>query len=91
MVVIQLLAQADIGPASDGSVRLVDAETGESHEILLDAAAVGRYRAALGRHQENWARACRQIGGLFLTVVAENFLADWRLDELVAAGLLKVS
>jgi uncharacterized protein (DUF58 family) len=91
MVVIQLLAQADVAPASGGSVRLLDAETGESHEILLDTAAVARYRAALGRHQGNWARACRQVGGLFLTVVAEKFLADWRLDELVAAGLLKVS
>jgi uncharacterized protein (DUF58 family) len=89
-VVVQLLARADVEPPEGKSLRLVDSETGELREIHVDAVAARRYREGLARHQENWHLACRQVGATFLSVVAEDLLRDWNLDELVAAEVLKV-
>jgi uncharacterized protein (DUF58 family) len=89
-VVLQVLAAADVNPPEGQSLRLVDVETDQVKEIHVDAVAARRYREALARHQENWHTACRQTGALFAVVVAEEVLRDWRLDELVAAEVLKV-
>jgi uncharacterized protein (DUF58 family) len=89
-VVLQVLAEADVEPPLGQSLRLVDSETDQVREVHVDAVAARRYREALARHQENWHRACRQAGALFYAVVAERLLRDWKLDELVAAEVLKV-
>src|SRR5262249_23831622 len=90
-IVVQVLADADVNPTEGGSVRLVDSETEQVHEIILDVPAVRRYRDALRRHQENWNQACRQVGAVFATVIAEEVVRDWKLDTLVAAEVLKVA
>lgn len=90
IVVVQVLAEADVNPPERGRVRLVDAETNERREIVIDEAAVDRYRAALARHQQNWQRACRQVGATMVNVVAEEIVADWNLAALVKAEVLKV-
>jgi uncharacterized protein (DUF58 family) len=89
-VVLQVLADADAHPPEGSSLRLVDVETDEMREIHIDASAARRYREALARHQQNWHQACRQVGALFTTVIAEDVLRDWKLDALVAAEVLKV-
>jgi uncharacterized protein (DUF58 family) len=90
VVVAQVLAEADVNPPEGETMRLIDAETDEARELYLDAAVLRRYRDALDRHRENWHAACRQAGAVFTTVVAERWLRDGRLDELVAADVLKV-
>ncbi len=90
VIVVQILAQADLHPPERGSVRLTDVETEQIHELLLNEAVVRRYRSALERHQQQWHLVCRQTGAVFTTVVAERIVRDWRLDELVAAEVLKV-
>jgi uncharacterized protein (DUF58 family) len=89
-VVLQVLARADAHPPEGSSLRLVDVETDEVREIHVDAIAARRYREALARHQQTWHQACRQVGALFTTVIAEDVLRDWKLDELVAAEVLRV-
>lgn len=89
-VVVQLLAQEDAEPPEGKSLRLVDTETEEVREIYVDAIVGRRYREALARHQESWNLACRQVGATFVTVVAEELLARWNLDTLVAAEVLRV-
>ncbi len=89
-LVMHLLARADKDPPEGKSLRLVDSETGEMREIHVDAVVARRYREGLARHQENWHHACRQVGAVFVSVVAEDLLHDWDLDELVAAEVLKV-
>jgi len=59
-------------------------------EIYVDLLAVRQYRAALARHQENWHQACRQTWGGVYDAGGREVLRDWRLDELVAAEVLKV-
>jgi uncharacterized protein (DUF58 family) len=90
VVVVQVLAEVDARPPEAGNLRLVDVETGRVKEIFVDAAGRESYRAALDRHQQNWSLACRQVGAVLTTAVAERLVADWRLDELVAAEVLKV-
>jgi len=93
LVVAQTLATVDADPlkwAERGRVRLVDSETDEQREIFIDDGAIRRYRDALARHQQNWRRACRQIGAVMVNVIAEEIVADWNLEALVKAGVLRV-
>jgi hypothetical protein len=71
-------------------VRLLDSETDERREIFIDDRAIRRYREALARHQQNWSRACRQMGAVMVSLVAEEVVAEWNLVALVKAGVLKV-
>ncbi len=90
VVVIQVLADADVNPPERGRVRLVDSETGEQREIFIDDGAIERYRNALVRHQQNWHRACRHFGAVMVNIVAEQLIAGWNLEPLVQANVLKV-
>lgn len=90
VVVVQVLAEADAHPTQRGNVRLADVETGAEREVFVDAVAERRYRTTLARHQQHWNRAARQAGALMTTVVAERLIEQWELDDLVAAGVLKV-
>jgi uncharacterized protein (DUF58 family) len=89
-LVLQVLAELDAHPREGESLRLVDSETDLIREIHIDAIAARRYREGLLRHQENWHAACRQVGAIFATVIAEDVLRDWNMDELMAAGMLKI-
>jgi len=90
LVVAQTLASVDANPPERGRVRLLDSETDERREIFIDDGAIRRYRDALARHQQNWHRACRQIGAAMVNLIAEELVADWNLEALVNAGVLKV-
>ena len=90
VVVAQILATVDTDPPERGRVRLVDSETEEQREIFIDDGAIRRYQDALARHQQNWRRACRQIGAVMVALTAEEVVRDWNLEELVIAQILKV-
>lgn len=90
VIIVQVMAEADINPPDRGRVRLVDSETGEQREIFIDEGAIRRYRDALARHQQNWHSACRQIGAVMVNAVAEQIVADWNLEALVKADVVRV-
>src|SRR5262245_32185064 len=87
--VIQVLAAADVNPPERGRLRLVDSETDEQREIFIDEKAIGRYRNALTRHQQNWHSACKQFGAVMVNLTAEHVIADWNLEALVKAEILR--
>ena len=91
VVVIQVLADADVNGPPHGHARLVDSETGGQREVFIDTPTLRRYRGRLARHQQHWHRAAKQAGAVMTTLVAETFLAGWDLEPLVAAGVLKVN
>lgn len=91
VVVVQVLGEADVDPTERGNIRLVDSETDQAQEIFVDAAAEKRYRDALAHHQESWHLAAKQTGAVMTTVGAEEVLRDWRLEALVAAGVLTIA
>lgn len=88
--VFQLLADADVHPPEDVALRLIDAETEQIREIHVDATLAQRYRERLTRHQQSWHQACRASGAIYTTVIAETLLREWKLDDLIAAGFLRV-
>jgi uncharacterized protein (DUF58 family) len=89
-VVLQVLAEADANPPVGGYLRLIDSETDEVREVRVDASMGARYRANLTRLQGHWNDSCRGAGVVFATVIAEEVLQNWRMDTLVAAGVLQV-
>lgn len=90
VIVVQVLAKSDAEPPQPGSYRLVDVETNQEREIYVDASVAQRYRESFNRHLENWHHACRQSGAIFTTVIAEQLLQHWQLDELMAAEILRI-
>jgi len=89
LVVIQLLAKRDLRPERRGNFRLIDSESGTTAEVLVDDRALKRYTDALRRHEENWSRAVRQLGGVLVTLVAEDVLDGWRVDALARYEILQ--
>jgi uncharacterized protein (DUF58 family) len=90
-VVIQVLAREDADPALNGYVQLVDCETGELRELRVDRAMLDRYLSNLHKLQGHWHDCCRSAGVIFVVVIAEDLLDDWRqIDPLMAAGMLQV-
>jgi uncharacterized protein (DUF58 family) len=89
-IVVQVLALADVEVMQMGNLRLVDSETGQTRDLRVDATVIRRYQEALARHQQNWHRACQQVGALFTTTIAETLLRDWTLEDLVKAEVLRV-
>ncbi|HMV47765.1 MAG TPA: DUF58 domain-containing protein [Blastocatellia bacterium] len=90
VVIVQVLGEADVAPVERGRIRLIDSETEEQREIFIDEAAIRRYREALARHRQNWNQSCRQSGATMVELIAEKVLADWNLEALVKADVLKV-
>jgi uncharacterized protein (DUF58 family) len=91
VVVIQVLAAVDADPPYSGHLQLIDSETGDIREVRVDAERIARYRENLTRLQGHWSDACRSLGAVFATIIAEDLIRDWRLDSLVAAGVLQVA
>ncbi len=90
VIIVQMLAEADLNPQERGCVRLIDSETDERREFLIDDAVMRRYREALARHQQNWMRACRQTGAVMVNLTAEQVVRGWDMEELVRVGVLFV-
>jgi len=88
--IVQLLAACDVEPPERGNIRLQDYESGNIKDIFIDAVAQQKYRRNLQAHQYNWNRACRQLGAVMTTVVAEKIVENWKLDELVIEEILKI-
>jgi uncharacterized protein (DUF58 family) len=62
VVVIQLLAEAEIAPPLDGALQLVDAETGEALEVTVDAELRRGYQRELERQLAALEAFCRRRG-----------------------------
>ena len=88
-VVIQLLTREEQFPAVSGNVSLVDAESGEERELMVDESIVERYRERFGRHQELWSRAAEECGICLIRLTVEEFFPSWDLRELFRCGVLK--
>jgi uncharacterized protein (DUF58 family) len=66
VVVIQLLAEAEIDPPLDGALRLVDGETGDELEVTVDRELRGLYQLRLERELRRMESFCRRRGVEYL-------------------------
>lgn len=90
VILIQILGRVDLRPEEYGNVRLCDSETGYSEELYVDATATRKYKDALTRHQDNWYRVSRESGVEFITFEAEELVANWNVEHLIARRILQV-
>jgi uncharacterized protein (DUF58 family) len=88
-ILVQLLAQEDAQPSDQGNLKLVESETNQWIESYIDTAAKHRYLKNLARHQENYNLACRRHGAVFTTLIAEQFLEEKHVDELLQRELMR--
>jgi hypothetical protein len=86
-----LLAEADKEPPELGNLRLVDSETTEQLELYIDTLSRERYKRNLARHQENYNIAAKKHGVFLTTIIAEQFLQNGRIDDLLKMELIKHS
>ena len=89
VVIVQLLGADEVEPDLRGGWRLVDAESGDFSDVLVDAAAVSQYRDALARHRELWDDAARGVRALVIRGTAEEVMRQLVFDELAAADILR--
>ena len=66
VVVIHLLAEAEIEPPLDGALKLVDGETGEELDATVDEELRGLYRSRLERQLREVEDYCRRRGVEYL-------------------------
>ena len=74
LLLVQLVRAADrdpIGAYGGGDLRLVDAESGEAHDVSLDAAALQRYQARYDAFAEGLAALARRRGAGLLALDAD--------------------
>ncbi len=86
---IQVLAASEADPTALGGRRLVDVETGEETDLVLDRRTVAAYKERLGLLQQGLARNCRRYHAPFVTVIADRGLEAACREELCAAELLR--
>lgn len=91
VIVVQLLAKADIEPPPPGSTSLIDVENDGLLELFIDTVTRTRYSKALSDHQQNWHRFCTQTGAFMATIEAEKVTEDWRLGPLEEAQILGIA
>ncbi len=82
LYVLQLLDPWEADPKPDGENTLIDTESEERADIVLDAKTTRGYRERLARLQDDVARATRSVGGTFAIVLADAPAAMLRTSLL---------
>jgi len=88
-VVVMVLDPLELEPEPGSNVMLVDIETGEERELVLNEGVLARYHERLEQHRAMWASAAVSRGVLLLPLSAADFNPVVRCDRLYRAGLLK--
>ncbi|MBI2930155.1 MAG: DUF58 domain-containing protein [Planctomycetes bacterium] len=89
VAMLQLLAADEERPAVEGGLRLVDVETAEERELVVNEEIVRQYRERLGRLQEGLSSVCRATRGTFIRLLADETLEALCRGPLVSGGLIE--
>jgi uncharacterized protein (DUF58 family) len=85
---LQLLDDWEAQPKATGWSRLVDPETEETEELILDQDVIQAYLDLLDHCRAAWDSASREIGAAFISVSAGEGLEEVCRQRLVPAQLL---
>lgn len=88
LALFQVLDPEDTQPEVGAAYRMVDAETGEALELVLDPRTVEDYLGRLRRLTDGLETECRRAAARFLTLEAGPSLDDLCRDRLARAGLI---
>lgn len=86
---IQTLAAFEADPSPLGGRKLVDIETGDETDLVLDRTTITAYKERLATLQQGLARQCRRSHATFVTVVADGGLEAICREKLCSAELLR--
>jgi len=85
---VQVLSASEHSPLAGSASRLIDCESDEMLDLVLDAPAVARYRARLRNLIAGLESECRRARALFVSLTAAGPLDELAREQLVPAGLL---
>lgn len=86
VVVVHVLCEEELDPGADGATALIDGETGEALDLVLDADARGAYRAELARFLDESARALRRVGARYVQAFPGRDPLDALTEALTGRG-----
>jgi hypothetical protein len=86
---VQLLDEWELHPSPGGASSLVDIETEQTVELMLDEPAIDGYRARLEALRGGLWDACKTVAASWITASAASELGDFCRQHLVPAGLLR--
>jgi len=87
--VVQVLAEWESDPTPTGGRRLIDAETDQQSDLVLDQRTIASYRQRLEKLQEGLVIACRKSNARFAVVVADHGLPRLCREDLSLAGMVR--
>jgi uncharacterized protein (DUF58 family) len=85
---VQVLAAGESAPRAGVAQRLVDCESEEMLDLVLDSPTVARYRARLQNLVDGLESECRRARAHFASLVAEESLEVLAREHLAPLGLL---
>jgi uncharacterized protein (DUF58 family) len=90
LIFAQVLSKFEAAPEQSGGVKLVDAETGEGLDLVVDADTIRRYRERLDNLRGELARQVRRTGGAFASVDPSMSPGDI-FTEFARQGLIELA
>jgi uncharacterized protein (DUF58 family) len=88
LAIVQLTLAEEADPAAQGGRRLIDVESEDEIDLLIDEQAVADYRARFGRLRLGLVRAARRVGARFAHVIAGTSVREVA-RALAAAGVVE--
>lgn len=86
---VQVLGEGDVDPPHDSTERLVDVESGETLERVVDVHARERYLERLARWNRGIEEQVTRVGADWRSVVATQPLENQVRDTFLASGLFE--
>ena len=84
---IQVMAPDELKVPGGGDLLLVDSETGEEREFVLNDRAVAAYRASVSAFLEGLKDFCRRVGAGYLLLEAGQSFEDLLLRNLIESRM----
>jgi uncharacterized protein (DUF58 family) len=89
VTVIHILSPDEVAPPLAGALRLIDHETGEGREVMIDERMLAAYRANLDAWQALLQEQCSRRAITYLPVVTSDPFDDLILGALRRAGVIR--
>ncbi|MDZ4774831.1 MAG: DUF58 domain-containing protein [Planctomycetota bacterium] len=90
LALIQIVGTSDRAPEVGTALRLVDAESDEARDLVLDEKTVQRYYERMTRLTDGLETECRRAGARFVSIDAASAIGTICRSRLVPAGVLGV-
>ena len=85
---IQVLSPFELDPALDGALRLTDAETGSTVDVLADRGALQQYRRTLDAFLEEVRGACFRRETPYILLDSGKPFEEEMIPMLVRSGII---